>query len=943
MKLKFLIVVFAFWATHSFSQVQNPPSVKWRTIDTKNFVIIFPSEIDSVAQKIANKLEWSYIQATKSLTVNPKKVPLVLNSQSLTSNAYAALGPRHMGWYLQPPPSVGSLGHGDWTSMLSIHEYRHIVQYAKNNRNFTKFMTLLFGDAGQGMMRWSIPDWFFEGDAIVMETALTKAGRGRMPEFDMHIRTLELTNQKFNYDQAYLGSYKRFYPSHYHLGYPMAAYARVNFGSDIWDKVLERTSKISFWPFAFSSSLKKYTNLNNQQLYKATFSELKQKWANDTLNRDISNVKIVNKKQKNNWTNYTYPQYDNEGNIICIKESMDKIAAFYKIMPDGSEQKLQNTAAGIFKTNGQSIVWNRNFPDYRWGGRNFSTLMIYDMVNGAKKSMFSFEKYVSPAFSPDGKHIAAVEHGVDQKTFLCILDTTNKQLVKKIQAESNDFIRTPVWSGDGQRIAFTHSGLKGLAVSVYEIDADSIIRILDYGPENIGMPVFYNDYLVYNSPYSGIGNIYAVDLKTGQKYQITSRPFGAYNASISPDKSKMIFQDYTKDGFDIAEMNLIPENWKKLEEINVSDQLYYKTLVNQEGQNSIEDATIPNEHYAVKNYKKYKDALKIHTWGIFPNTTSLQASVYSDNYLNTLSGEAGYLFNLNEQTHTGYMGFSFSKYFPVYTIVASYGQRKGTYKLTDATVNDQWDEFKSSLNIGLPFNLSRGTYFTSFTFKTGYTYTHTFSKGNIRRLSDPPLGSFHAISGGFSFSNQQRYALRDFNPRWGQFFNFDLKGVAFTANYKGFLSSVRAGLFFPGIFPQNSIRLSAAAEKQRMFLENDFKFNYYFPAMTSFPRGYKAYTYDAFQKLSVEYQLPIWFPDLHAGPLAYFKRLRAGAFIDAGKGKWGRINSEFLSVGGSLVVEFYVLRYRYPIEAGLQYSYKLRNPNGEKLHDFSLLIFGLPF
>ena len=47
------------------------------------------------------------------------------------------------------------------------------------------------------MMRWSIPDWFFEGDAITMETALTKGGRGRIPAFAMNIRAFSIENTKY--------------------------------------------------------------------------------------------------------------------------------------------------------------------------------------------------------------------------------------------------------------------------------------------------------------------------------------------------------------------------------------------------------------------------------------------------------------------------------------------------------------------------------------------------------------------------------------------------------------------------------------------------------------------------------------------------------------------------------------------------------------------------
>jgi hypothetical protein len=250
---KTLIIIIILWQGF-YIKSQNPPNILWKSIQSDHFKIIFPSDVEHEAQGIVNTLEWVCKEDTKSLKIKPQPIPLILFSKSMTSNAYASLEPRRMGWYLNPPQSVTSLGSMDWTQTLSVHEYRHIVQYAKNKQNFTRFFSFLYGDYGQDMMRWTIPYWFFEGDAVTMETAITNGGRGRMPEFDMEIRAFALKNEIYSYDQAYLGSYKRYYPDHYHLGYPMVANARVNYGYDIWDKVLQRTSKIPFLPFAFGSS-----------------------------------------------------------------------------------------------------------------------------------------------------------------------------------------------------------------------------------------------------------------------------------------------------------------------------------------------------------------------------------------------------------------------------------------------------------------------------------------------------------------------------------------------------------------------------------------------------------------------------------------------------------------------------------------------------------------
>ncbi len=106
---------------------------------------------------------------------------------------------------------------------------------------------------------------------------------------------------------------------------------------------------------------------------------------------------------------------------------------------------------------------------------------------------------MSPAISPDGSKIAAVRHSANQKTHLVILNSGSGKVINEYQVGDNDYIRTPVWSGDGNFIAFTHAKYKGPAISILKVMNGEIFIINDYSFENIGRPVFYKDFLIYNS------------------------------------------------------------------------------------------------------------------------------------------------------------------------------------------------------------------------------------------------------------------------------------------------------------------------------------------------------------------------------------------------------------------------------------------------------------
>ncbi len=928
--------IFLLYTLFTFAQEQNPPDILWKSIETPHFQIIFPSKIENDAQDIANFMEIACKYDTSSLLTHPKRVSLVLNNRAMISNAYAALAPRYMQFYLKPPQTVIDLSSLNWTQLLAIHEYRHIVQYSKNKAQFTKFMSYLFGDLGQLMMQWSIPDWFFEGDAVVMETALTNGGRGRIPAFAMPIRTYALSNMNFSYDRAYLGTYRTFYPDWYHLGYHLTAYGRSRYGKYLWDNVLSRTSKFSFWPFAFSRSLKKYTGMNVKNFYNAAIYEFDSLWTLQQENLRFSKAKIVNTSKKRSFTDYYNPQFDTQGNIIIAKKSLDEISTFYKIMPNGDELKIKATDAGIFKVQGKYAVWARYIPDLRWGQQSFTDIVILNTENKKEQTLTKKGKYLSPALSPDGSKIVAVKYDEKQNCRLLILHSGTGKELASFQVGDNDYIRTPSWSADGNFIVFTHAKSSGPAISILKVKDKEIFMLKDYSFENIGRPVFYKDYVLFNSNRSGIENIYAINIFTQEEYQVSSRKFGAFNPNVSEKDDKMIFQDYSENGYNIAEMNLKPETWKNIKNIQDTGIKYYKTLVKQEAGKNIYD-TDDFKKYPVSE-KKYRSGLKFHSWGIYPLLTLLDINVMADNYLKTMSLQAGYLYNINENTHGGYLSFSYAKYFPVFSLAALYMQNNRTYQFSDGSSEYlAWNEFSMNAGLSFPLNFSRGIYYRRLNLGLGANFKYIDNKP-IRSLDETGSGTFTPLYISAKFSNTRRYAYRDIAPKYGQILALDYTQIFDYDDYDGFLFSARSAFYFPGIFHNNSIKLSAGFERQVEFNADNYQSLYYFSSKMSMPRGYDAQTLDWVYKLTGDYKFPLLYPDLSVGPLVYIKRITAGVFYDYAKGYLGQSSAEYNSMGGSLSFRVNIFRIRYPIEIGVQYA-RLIETGG---NNFSFTLAGIP-
>ena len=931
---------------------QNPPSVKWNKLKTEHYEIIFPAEISKDAQEIANKLEHLYYPDCRPLMTNPKPVSLVLYNQSTTSNAYARIAPRMMGWYMTPYMSP-ALGITDWTTTLAIHENRHIVQYSKLNNNFIKLGSIFFGDYAQAVLQFiAVPPWYFEGDAVYMETILSNSGRGRISNFSMPIRTILLSDRKrIKYDKAHFRSFKTYYPNHYYLGYHMVTHVNRNYGADTWNKIIDRTTWFAFWPFSLSRSMKKFTGYNMRRTYDNAMQELDSLWTDQIKDLEFTEVKIINQKEKKSWTNYSDPEYIDENNIYALKMSLDEATAIVKIEADGSETKIVEVGAANISYAKNKIVAKKTFPDIRYTERSYSDILVADTKTGKCTRITKKQKYFSPDISPDATKIVVVEYTSKQECSLVIINSETGEEIQKIKSPRNDYIRKPAWSEDGTKIVFTHNSARGEAMSYLDINSEKYFEIIPSGWEKIGSPQFYKNYIIYNSDYSGIGNIYAINIATKQKYQITCRKFGAYHAEISPSGKKMLFQDYTVDGYNLAEIPINQDKWKRIEDVEINKVEYFLTETNQNKIKSIvEPDSIPNTKYEVTKYNEFLNGIKIHSWAFQPSVSlnnqpeyQLQFSVFSNNKLNTLALEAGVNFNATGNTVYGYSKVSYQKYFPVFDITAMYGNRAINYNNSngenEADSIDIWTETNISTGVTIPLNLSRNVFYTYLDF--GVYANYKFLQGKDMNLAGTNFtstgnGQFTNFHYFVNFSRTKRKAWKDIVSPFAQSISVSYKHTPLKEDYDGMKFSAVGNFYFPSFFKHHNIKIQTGFEEQIKVGSINTEV-YYFSSSITLPRGYEQVILDRIYKASFDYQLPLWYPDFGINPIIYFKRVRFVGFYDFAIGEYLGSSTMYQSTGAQLLIDFHIFRLNFDLNAGVQWSYLIE----DNKHTFAPIVMGM--
>ena len=238
---------------------QTPANLRWYRLKTPHFRVLYPEGFNQQAQRTAQRLEQLYEPVSASLERRPRPISVLLQNQTTITNGFVTLTPRRSEFFAVQPQDPFIAGNTDWLDLLSIHEYRHVVQNEKALYGFSGLIQKLFGNYAQAALGLGIPNWFDEGDAVGTETLLSRNGRGRMPTFDLGMRANLLAGRRFNYPKAVAGSYINNVPDHYVLGYFLSTNLKNRYGANAWSNVLNRYYSFPFYPFSFSNSLKKTT------------------------------------------------------------------------------------------------------------------------------------------------------------------------------------------------------------------------------------------------------------------------------------------------------------------------------------------------------------------------------------------------------------------------------------------------------------------------------------------------------------------------------------------------------------------------------------------------------------------------------------------------------------------------------------------------------------
>ncbi len=163
------------------AQTRAVPSLDWRTIETRYFVIHYPRSAEAWTLDVARHIDAVHDAVGRVVGNAPaRRVSIIVEDPSNQSNGYAIPmleDPLIYFWPMPPDPTSGIGDSRGWGEMLSVHEYTHIAHLTRATRNpWERFLTRL-SPLRVGPIAIKSPRWVDEGYATYVEGELTGSGR----------------------------------------------------------------------------------------------------------------------------------------------------------------------------------------------------------------------------------------------------------------------------------------------------------------------------------------------------------------------------------------------------------------------------------------------------------------------------------------------------------------------------------------------------------------------------------------------------------------------------------------------------------------------------------------------------------------------------------------------------------------------------------------------
>ncbi len=893
----------------------NPASAKWLQIDTDTARIIFQSFHLQQAQRIANVIHLINRNTSQSIGNSQKKISITLQPQTVVPNAYVRMAPFRSELLMTPGADNFAFGSIRWDDNLSIHEYRHVQQFMNFNQGLTKVFSFFLGEEGQLLANgMTVPDYFFEGDAVFQETLVSRQGRGRMPFFFNDHKAIWQANKNFSWMRWRNGSLRTLSPDHYQTGYILVAYGYQKYGTDFWKKVTGDAVRFKGLFYPLPKAIERYAGISYSQFRQEAFKYFREK-SFPQQNVFYNNLNYLTRTAKNNVVNYYSPQFADSNTIITLKQSNRDIPAFYRI-ENGREEKIRVKDIGIdnfFSYRNGKIVYTAYNINARWSWNEYSEIRVLDANTGEQKRLTSKTKYFSPDISPDGSRVLAAHVNTNGSSELHLLNAASGEIIKKLPNPDHYFFTQSRFINDAEAVSAVRNTDGSMALVKVNLSTGNIDPLTPFTYEVIGYPFVKDGIVYFNMTHQYADKIFEVRLSDKQLTLLTNNDNGIYQPAVNSN-GDMLLSVACYEGRRIARIPLANLSGAVMNELIIpAKDLYVPQALQQRGAALLD--SVPSVTYPVKKYAKTVKLFNFHSARPIVATPEYGYSFFSDNMLNTLTSTLSYTYNSNERSHKGEWLMTWAGWYPVL-----YAGADGTFNRNFILNNNTKINFNSAtVKIGayLPFRFVSGRTSQSMSFGGGFNAEQLYYTGIGKNVFNNKSVKYYNLF--FNFSSASQQAIQHIFPRFAQNFSVTYRDALTLMNSHKLVAT--SNLYFPGLLKSHSLVINLAGQKRDTLPD---LFSNTFP----FSRGYEALRTRQMYKVGINYHFPLFYPDFGIGNIAYLQRVRANTFYDYTQAR-ARLNGVLQDIPARTAgVELYLdgkIWNSLPASIGLRYSRLLDN------------------
>src|SRR5690606_30654802 len=473
---------------------QARPSIKWRQIDTKSFRLIFPDSFENAAKKLAEQLPILQQKSQLDSKTSPPKITLVLQGNHLTQNGFVQLAPRKS--ELFPVPS-STADNQEWLPNLALHELRHVAQFDKLTG---KLKAPFFEQLAFALYGLNLPAWYFEGDAVQVETIYSDGGRGRLPSWEMPIRANILSGKSYNFNKYVLGSFKDNVPSYYTIGFFMSSYLTNHHGITSHGKIMADMRGKLLRPFNFRRAVKLVSGEKPTEIFDNTMLELTEEWKQESpTSPDTPNLPTKDSPYP---SDYLLPQMNGNQELYVLKSAPTAVNEIKRLDSLGNETGVVKTGIQItpyFHLRNKEIVWDEYRKHARFGKQTYNVINVYNTETRRTRTLTRASRFYSPAFHPIRDEIVVVEVNPANISRLVILDSKTGEIRDSVAVPNGMHIQQPKYDTSGDKVVAIAVTEQGTNLVEFNLITKELDLVLPWGNQQLERPFYYHDDIIFKA------------------------------------------------------------------------------------------------------------------------------------------------------------------------------------------------------------------------------------------------------------------------------------------------------------------------------------------------------------------------------------------------------------------------------------------------------------